>query len=489
MEVIDSPLANKNKSFIDFFPVALLILFVALFYPTFEGLFVRWIKWDESLSHGLLVNSVFVYLLCKSLPWQANKNSTITSLLLLCGLTLCSLAWFMVRAANIYVLEQLLIIILLYGLYANCYGIKTAFSYRLLLLLPIFTIPVWDQLTTPLVNLSGLIVGKMVQLVALPAVIEGNSIFIPFGQIVIADGCSGLRYFEIALALAYIIGLLNNYTERKLLPALIIAAALGLLANWIRIFILVLIGYESKMESSLMANHEYFGWFVFGVMCLPAIYWAPVTTATAPPIQQPSQQLKPLSILIALCFLAVGPVLNLFISSTPNSSEFKKVLSQKLELISERKMPMSITAPNNSFKEVGLMETNNLQIYAQVHQYQRTTSADKLVPYIAKLFNSEEWMIIESKKINLALHKAKLTVLKRSASDYKIVQLQWFEVGSYTATSVTGAKLLQIPALLVDANNFKIVTLQSPCDNANCADVSAALIHNATDVFASSPAQ
>ena len=492
MEVIGKPLTQNNNHFINFLPVALLVVFVALFYPTFEGLFARWIKWDESLSHGLLVNSVFVYLLYKSLPWQTNKNSTITSLLLLCGLTLCSLAWFMVRAANIYVLEQLLLIILLCGLYANCYGLKTAFSYRLLLLLPIFTIPVWDQLTTPLVNLSGLIVGKMVQFVALPAVIEGNSIFIPFGQIVIADGCSGLRYFEIALALAYIISLLNNYNERKLLPALILAAALGLLANWIRIFILVLIGYESKMESSLMANHEYFGWFVFGVMCLPAIYWAPVTHAEAtaePQPLPPSQQLKPGAIIIPLLLLAAGPALNFFISATPKPSEFKKVLSHKVELISERKMPMSITAPENSFKEVALLEFKNLQLFAQVHQYQRTTSADKLVPYIAKLYNSEEWLIIESKNIQVAQHKAKLNTFKRKASDFKIVQLQWFEVGSYTATSIASAKLLQLPALLSDANNFKIVTLQSPCDNANCADASAALLNNATEVFASSPAQ
>lgn len=490
MEVTDRTLMKKNKHLINLLPITQLAVFVVLFYPTFEGLFARWIKWDESLSHGLLVNSIFIYLLYKSLPWQANKNPTIISLLLLCGLTLCSLAWFMVRAANIHVLEQLLLIILLCGLYANCYGLKTAFSYRLLLLLPIFTIPVWDQFTTPLVNLSGLIVGKMVQLVALPAVIEGNSIFIPFGQIVIADGCSGLRYFEIALALAYIIGLLNNYNERKLLPALILAAALGLLANWIRIFILVLIGYESKMESSLMANHEYFGWFVFGVMCLPAIYWAPVahTEATTVPLQ-PSQQLKPLAIIIPLLLLAVGPALNLLISSAPSFSEFNKILSQKVELISERKMPMSITAPDKSFKETGLLEFNNLQIYVQVHQYQRTASTDKLVPYIAKLYNSEEWMIIDSQNIQLAQHKAKLTTFRRKASDYKIVQLQWFEIGSYTATSAASAKLLQIPALLNDANNFKIVTLQSPCDNANCADASAALLNNTTDVFASSPAQ
>jgi exosortase len=491
MEVIGKPLIKINKYLISLLPIALLGVFIALFYPTFTGLFARWIKWDESLSHGLLVNSVFVYLLYKSLPWQANKNPAIASVLLRCGLALCSLAWFLMRAANIYILEQLLLIILLCGLYANCYGLKTVFSYRLLLLLPIFTIPVWDQLNTPLVNLSGLIVGKMVQLIALPAVIEGNSIFIPFGQIVIADGCSGLRYFEIALALAYIIGLLNNYNERKLLPALLFAAALGLLANWIRIFILVLIGYESKMESSLMANHEYFGWFVFGIMCLPAIYWAPVATAVpaVQPIPQPSQQLKPLGIIIPLCLLAVGPALNFFISSTPNSGEFKKVLSHKLEIISERKMPMRITAPDHSFKEIGLIENNKLQIYAQVDQYQRTTSADKLVPYIAKLYNSEEWMITESKKIDLTKHQAKLTTFRRKASDYKIVQLQWLEVGSYTATSITSAKLLQIPALLSDANNFKIITLQSPCDSANCADASAALIDNATEVFASSPSQ
>jgi len=491
MEVIVKPLIKKNKCLINILPIALLVVFVALFYPTFAGLFARWIKWDESLSHGLLVNSVFIYLLYKSLPWEANKNSRITSLFLLCGLALCSLAWFMMRAANIYVLEQLLLIILLCCVYANCYGLKTAFSYRLLLLLPIFTIPVWDQLTTLLVNLSGFMVGKMVQLAALPAVIEGNSIFIPFGQIVIADGCSGLRYFEIALALAYIIGLLNNYNERKLIPALLFAAVLGLLANWIRIFILVLVGYESKMESSLMANHEYFGWFVFGIMCLPAIYWAPVAIAVpaAQPIPQHRQQLKPLAIIITLCLLAIGPALNFFISSTPNSGEFRKVLSNQLEIVSERKMPMGVTAPDHSFREIGLLETQKMQIFVQVHQYQRTTSADKLVPYISKLYNSEEWMITESKKINLAKHKAKLTTFKRKASDYRIVQLQWFEVGSYRATSVTNAKLLQIPALLSDANNFKIVTLQSPCDNANCADTGAALIDNATEVFASSPSQ
>lgn len=487
MEVNDRTLMKKNKNLINLLPIALLAAFVAFFYPTIEGLFARWIKWDESLSHGLLVNSIFIYLLYKSLPWKANGNSRITSIILFCGLAICSVAWFIFRLANISVLEQSLLIVLLWCLYASSHGLKTAFSYRLLLLLPIFTIPVWDQLTTPLVNLSGFVVGKMVQLVALPAVIEGNSIFIPFGQIVIADGCSGLRYFEIALALAFIIGLLNNYTERKLIPTLIFAAALGLLANWIRIFILVLIGYESKMESSLMANHEYFGWFVFGLMCLPAIYWAPV--AKAPSKMESSDTGKPTQVILPLFLLALGPALNFFVTATPNQIEFKKILHPKAERVSERKMPLAILTPEKGFKEMGLFESKNLELYVQVDQYQRQTTADKLVPYIPKLYNSEEWMVIESKNINLTQHAAKLTTFRRKASDHKIVQLQWFEVGSYKATSITTAKLLQIPALLRSENNFKIITLQSSCDNGNCTDARAALTDNATEVFARSPSQ
>lgn len=487
MEVTDRTLMKKNKNLINLLPISLLAVFVALFYPTFEGLFARWIKWDESLSHGLLVNSIFIYLLYKSLPWKAEGNPRITSIILLFGLAVCSVAWFFFRVANISALEQSLLIVLLGCLYANSYGIKTAFSYRLLLLLPIFTIPVWDQLTTPLVNLSGLIVGKMVQLVALPAVIEGNSIFIPFGQIVIADGCSGLRYFEIALALAYIIGLLNNYSERKLIPTLIFAAALGLLANWIRIFILVLIGYESKMQSTLMANHEYFGWFVFGLMCLPAIYWAPVAKATIK--IQSSDAHKPTQVIIPLCLLALGPMLNFFSVTTPSTSEFTKILSPKAVQVSERKIPLSISAPDNSFKEAGLFESNNLEFYAQIDQYQRRTTTDKLVPYISRLYNSEEWMILESKNIDLSNRTAKLTIFRRKASDHKVVQLQWFEVGSYTATSITKAKLLQIPALLKGENNFKIITLQSTCNELRCEKIGAALISNATDFFVRSPQQ
>jgi exosortase len=478
MEVTPNPQLPKNSPFKTLIPLVLLTLFVVIFFPTFTGLYLRWVKWDEGLSHGLLVNAVFVYLLFKSLPWEPTTNKKSVAVLLYVSLALASLSWFIFRLANIYILEQLVILFLFAGLFACSYGLKTAFAHRILLLLPIFTIPVWEQLNDVLVNLSGFVVGKLVQMINMPAVIEGNSIFIPYGHIVIADGCSGLRYFEIALALAFIIGLLNNYTEKRLAPTLLIAAFLGLAANWIRIFILVIIGNETKMQSSLMSNHEYFGWAVFGLMCLPAIYFAPIVAAP-PRLPMLNSSSKP-RVIIPLCLVALGPLLSLFFSATPTSSPLEKTLAT--EIISAIKMPVPIVTPENSLRESALFNAQNVQVLVQVNQYQRMLREDKLVPHIVRLFESETW-IPNTHKIKVNGHNAAVTRFKQKASELEVVQLQWFEVGQYKTDSIKIAKLLQIPALVRGQNIFKIVTLQSSCDNSSCNQASAAILDAAAALF------
>jgi exosortase len=461
-------------------PLVLLAVFVGLFFSTFTGLYLRWIKWDEGLSHGLLVNLVFVYLLFKSLPWEQTGNSKWTDLLLHLGLALASVCWFIFHLANIYILEQLMLLCLLAGLYACSYGLKNTLKHRLLLLLPIFTIPVWEELNDLLVNLSGFVVGKLVQLAHFPAVIEGNSIFIPYGHIVIADGCSGLRYFEIALALAYIVGLLNNYDEKRLAPTLLLAALLGLVANWIRIFILVVIGYESKMQSSLMSNHEYFGWALFGLMCLPALYFAPVvTTPTRSDTQASSRTPK---LIAPLCVLAIGPVLSLFFTGTPQPSTIHRLLPATSQRIAATKMPLFVTAPENNLEENALLAVPSGQVYVQVNQYQRVLREDKLVPHINRLYDSDEWTSL-TQKIRVKDHSALMTRFRHKTSGQEVVQLQWFEVGSEKTDSLRMAKLLQIPALVRGQNNFKIVTIQSPCISTTCEKISAAITDSAATLL------
>ncbi len=480
MDVTDSNLHYPKKAHF-FLPIILLVLFIGLFHSTFAGLYSRWIRWDESLSHGLLVAGIFVYFLYRSLPWQTSLNSKLLNSLLLAALGCASCAWFVFQLSNIYIFEQLLLLVLFTLLLASTCGLKAVLSHRLLLFLPIFIIPVWDQLNEPLVNLSGFMVGKMVQAINMPAVIEGNSIFIPFGHIVIADGCSGLRYFEIALALAYIISLLNHYNEKQLLPTLVVAAVLGLFANWIRIFVLVIIGYQSKMQSSLMSDHEYFGWALFGAMCLPAIYFAPVIKVAADnKIPVSSQRPK---VWLPVLIVAIGPLLSLVIDAQPKQEAIQPLIPPEHQAFANSKMPVTITAPEQAFVEKGLITAPEGSVFVEVHQYQRINKTDKLVPYIGRLYNNEEWLASNS-DISLANHNAKLTRFRQKTSNREILQIQWLEVGSYKTPSLVIAKLLQIPALVNGANTFKIVTLQSQCSEDDCTQAQALMLEKLPRIFA-----
>lgn len=472
MEVMGTHSLNKKNNLTHLLPLALLAIFILLFNYSFQGLFERWTKWDEGLSHGLLVNAVFIYLLFKSLPWAPTPNSTPVQLFLCTSLALLSVAWLVFRLANIYILEQLSLLALLIGLYSCSYGWKTVLRYRLLLLLPIFTIPVWEQLTDILVNLSGYVVGLMVQQINIPASIQGNSIFIPYGHIVIADGCSGLRYFEIALALAFIIGLLNNYNEKNLIPTLIVAAALGLFANWLRIFILVIVGYRTQMQSPLMANHEYFGWFLFALMSFPAIYFAPVIKKVAQP-NISAESLKPQA-LLPLCILAIGPLISLFISSLPSKTEFASIINHNPVI----QMPVRITAPENAYIERTQLANG---VYIEVAQYQRLKAQDKLVPYIARLYSNEEWLA-DSARIQLTNHKASITQYRHKTTSATVLELQWFDVNGHQTGSLAKAKLLQIPAMVAGGNNFKIISLQARCDISDCSQAQALLIDSASQL-------
>jgi exosortase len=473
-DVKNSPRDLVKFPYSKLLPLLLVCVITLLFYPSIKLLYVRWIQWDEGLSHGLMIIGLFLFFIAKSSPWPITQQSTWVSIFCLVSLTAISIFWFLAHITNIFILEQLALIPAFMLLIAAGYGWKTSYQQKMLLVMPIFAIPIWDMLNDPLVNLSSFIVGKLVRLIDMTAVIDGNSIFIPFGHILIADGCSGIRYFVIALALGYIISYLNNYRFTKLVITLAIAAALGLIANWVRIFLLVIIGYETEMQSSLMNDHEYFGWFIFALMGFPAIYFAPVvkTNISAPTTHSPHR----IGIwLIAILALSVGPVLNLALNPAPRVNTLSDILDQSFTPIVETNMPMAITSPAASRQENAV----NGSIYFQIDQYQRQATTDKLVPYINRLYSKELWSSTYQERINSAGLSAQLTQFRHKSNGKAVLQLQWFNLANTTTHSLAIAKLLQIPAQVRGQNHFMIISLQTICAANNCENAKRELIEAA----------
>src|SRR5690606_36131513 len=147
MEVNDSAQHNNIAQPLSrYLPLLVVAAFVVFFFRTFESLFARWIKGDEGLSHGRLVIRASLLCLYQSLPWQSHKQHRLLTLFFVVAIGIGSLCWCLFRTVNIAILEQLVLLPLLATFYAACFGIKTAWHHRVLLMLPIFAIPIWDHL-------------------------------------------------------------------------------------------------------------------------------------------------------------------------------------------------------------------------------------------------------------------------------------------------------------------------------------------------------
>lgn len=475
---IESSLNNRMAAAPRYLPTFIAGLWIILFGATFLDLWQRWVQWDSELAHGIPVIAIFFGLLWKTGKWHRQHRFRPALEGALSGMALLgtSLLWFLAYAVNIQIIEQLLLLPALISAYAMVFGWKTVFHHRILLVFPIFAIPIWGSLNNLLLESASLMVGELVRLIEMPALIMGNSIYIPYGHILIADGCSGLRYFVIALTLAYLISYLNGYREPKLLLTLVIAAVLGLVTNWIRIFVLIVIGYHTEMQSSLMEDHELFGWILFGAICLPAIYFAPVNHHNS--IQAGSDvSSKPASFsrIVAMSgVMAAGPLLGLLMYWSFEAGAYEN--KENALFSSDIAMPLSVLAPRGGQT---LIQETNRNLFVRHDIYHRNHLSEKLVPYLPRLYDHEVWLETNNKIETIGDSVVNYQTFSEKAGDTQLAQLQWFSVGGHTTASRVGAKLLQIPATLQRDNTFIIVTIQSVCQKNNCENARRRLAQQA----------
>ena len=127
----------------------------------------------------------------------------------------------------------------------------------------VFLLPIWGILTPYLQTLSTYTVTYFMGLTGIPTYVEGNFITIPAGVFEIAGGCSGLRYLLVSLSVSSLFIFLNMRNMKHGLIFITIAVLGALFTNWVRIAMLIIIGHNTNMESSLMSDHNTFGWYLY----------------------------------------------------------------------------------------------------------------------------------------------------------------------------------------------------------------------------------
>jgi EpsI family protein len=243
--------------------VALLLIFTALVYaPSTLALGSLWT--EHSYSHGFPVLVISVWLLARDRA-RLQAASVRPLLLALPVLLVVSALWLLCWRAAAQDIHLLLLPLLALIAIAAALGWPTARIAAFPLLFLGFAMPVWGSFRVPLQHLSVKAVGGLIWLTGLPAVMSGNLIQVPDGSLEIAEGCSGLNFMTVGLAMATLYGELSRDRLRRRLLWLALMGAVALVANWCRIFLIAVIAYTSDMQSPLVGNHYWFGWVIFAI--------------------------------------------------------------------------------------------------------------------------------------------------------------------------------------------------------------------------------
>ncbi len=268
--------------------IAMLACVVALVYwPSSVFLSQKWSDTAaEGYTHGWLIVLVCVWLAIRARHELAVAPTQPAPLALL-ALAGAILAWLVCYRASIESLEVVLLPWVFWLAATAAFG----WAVGRLLLFPVaflyFALPIWYP--PPLQHLTVLAMHGLLAITGPPAQFSGDVIHIPNGSFRIEEGCSGVHFMIVGLAVAALYGELQRDPWRTRAWQLALMAALAVLANWVRVYTVIEAGYLTNMQSYLVrVSHYGFGWAVFAA-ALVVFFWlvtrfGPDTVPAASPV-------------------------------------------------------------------------------------------------------------------------------------------------------------------------------------------------------------
>lgn len=243
-------------------------------WPALQSLHDKWTHLDEAYAVGYPAVILAVWWIARHwavLRQRCQARSLAIALLLLVVVLLAGGA---ARLVQLMVLQQIAALVSLWLILVVALGWSVGrfllFPFALLAL----GVPVWDFLIDPLRAMTVWFTQHLLDLLNIPAHVDGFLISLPAGIIEVAGGCSGLNLLLAMMLVGLMFAESHHLPRMRRVAIVLLAAVFGVLDNWLRVFLLVLIAHQTQMQSSLVYHHGSFGWWIFAINLLPYFWLA-----------------------------------------------------------------------------------------------------------------------------------------------------------------------------------------------------------------------
>ena len=443
------------------------IILLAFFGDTLSVLNTAWIQWDQAYSHGYLIIGLVAFWVgreARDLGLYADKTLWILAVIFLGGTLF---AWYTGRVIQLRVLEQ-----------ASLLGIGWAWmwvvgGWRLAkhLIAPfaigLLAIPLWDVMISPLQDLTVYVVAYATELLGITAYLEENKVELPYGILVIADGCAGLNLFLVSLSIGLIYSYM--YLVRPVSMAICISSLLflGVFTNWLRVFSLVLIGYYTKMESRLVYEHGTYGWVLFaGVLIVFFFLYRKVERTARPKAKEehPAIPLTRPAIWVALALLIAVPTWAAYLSRAGAQAPVARLLEGVNLPIQEVQQPLwKPQMSGYDLEQHWRFGDADYESYLSIFSYTNQRQGKELIYYSNKIAEKYDLKTVELAALQSDDFPPMATAIVR-AGEQRYLVLWVYKVGPWYTSSQIEAKLLQLPVSFMSNRSAELMVLSIACE-------------------------
>jgi exosortase len=233
----------------------------------FLALSPSWIRfpsvWAASREHGFAIGALCLWLL-----WQrrrALREPTAPNPVAFGALAVASVLWWVSVESGLQAAHLLLAPLILLLWLTAAVGDKAARAAAPVAATFLLAVPLWEVLV-PLLQLVTVLVNQSIlKILGINAQIRDTYIILRSGVLEVADSCSGLNFLLVGTAIGAAFAWLFLRKRTSRMQVVAVAVAISLVANWLRVLGLVLVADATNMQSSLMKDHEVYGWSIFVV--------------------------------------------------------------------------------------------------------------------------------------------------------------------------------------------------------------------------------
>ena len=130
----------------------------------------------------------------------------------------------------------------------------------------LFSIPIGEELVPFLQKITADMAVFLLNFTSIPSFNTGLYIEIPAGKFVVAEACSGIRFFIGSLVFGAVYSHISYYSFKRKFAFMLLAILVPVVANALRVFSIVLIGHFVDMKYASGADHLVYGWVFFGIV-------------------------------------------------------------------------------------------------------------------------------------------------------------------------------------------------------------------------------